>query len=132
MKEGGPKSAEELLLQMEAQDMGDMRPRQGYCGSNLSGVNDNHHKETGDRQNDNERDKDDEVDNDDDDDDDALRVEVGNDHIRYPLHLPRPTLLLKKSPKRPSDEFDRHLRLTMSSSFPHLKQRLAQSTRPNS
>ena len=31
----------------------------------------------------------------------------GNGHIRYPLHLPRPTLLLKKSPKRPSDEFDR-------------------------
>ena len=65
MKEGGPKSAEELLLRMEAQDMGDMLPRQGYCGSNLSGVNDNHHKETGDRKSDNERDEDDEVDNDD-------------------------------------------------------------------
>ena len=43
----------------------------GYCGSNLSGVNDNHHKETGDRKSDNKRDEDDEVDN-----DDALRVEV--------------------------------------------------------
>jgi len=61
---------------MEAQDMGDMLPRQGYCGSNLSGVNDNHHEETGDRKSDNERDEDDEVDNDDEDDDDALRVEV--------------------------------------------------------